>query len=85
MKINKNKNKNATSKFSNIFFKNNFNDSTYPIEEEAKSFSRILIENVNGDFILEDKILLDPHGLNLVNSIKKDGSFYFGPKLREVK
>jgi len=54
------------------------------IEEDLKPIKKISLENITGDFIPEDKIVLDPHGLNILSSINKDGSFLFGPKLRDV-
>jgi len=52
--------------------------------DEIKNGYKISLENINGDFFSSDKIVIDPLGLNVLNSVNKDGSFYFGSKLKEV-
>jgi len=78
---------NKNINISNIFCTQNLNyfNTSCNIEEETQPLPKIILENINGDFIAGNKISIDPHGLNVLKSINKDGSYYFGPKLKEVK
>ena len=67
-----------------MFFNKNSNSSCH-FEEESKPLYKIILENISGDFIVKNKITVDPHGLNILNSINKDGSYCFGTKLKNVK
>jgi hypothetical protein len=73
----------------NIFFCNNVDRGNNMknfcvIEENNQYLYKLKIENICGDFFYDEKIYLDPHGLNILNSINKDGNYYFGPALTEV-
>ncbi len=71
----------------NIFFPkisepNNLNKNEYIYSINKPS---LLIENIRGNFIKEGNIILDiNNGLNLFNSINKNGKFYFGENCRDV-
>lgn len=72
-----------------MFFNNSFSNhnnfiASGQLEDLNKNGNKITLENLNGDFFLTDKIVIDPNGLNMVNSINKDGSFYFGTKLKDA-
>ncbi len=54
------------------------------MDDLNSNLHRITLENINGDFFASGKIVIDPHGLNVLNSINKDGSFYFGTKLKDA-
>ena len=65
-----------------MFFNNNNN---LLLDEDFVSKKIIIIENINGDFIVDNKITIDPHGLSVVNSINKDGSYNFGVQSNDVR
>jgi hypothetical protein len=70
-----------------MFFKNNngkeklFRNSNSDLIEDSK---RLILSNITGTFFSEEKILIDPHGLNMLKTSKKDGDIYFGEKLNDV-
>lgn len=71
--------------FNNIYTNNNNNFiASGQLDDLNRNAYRISLENINGDFFSSDKIVIDPHGLNVLNSINKDGSFYFGTKLKDA-
>ncbi len=45
---------------------------------------KITLENIHGNFFASEKIVINLHGLNVLNSINKDGSFCFGTKLKDL-
>ena len=45
---------------------------------------KLKMQNLLGNFLMENEILIDPHGLNMLTSVKKDGNVYFGERLYDV-
>jgi hypothetical protein len=71
----------------NMFFKNiygrekmlrNSNPELVPLSK------KLIIKNLLGKFFSEQEIIIDPHGLNMLSTLKKDGIIYFGEKINDV-
>lgn len=72
--------------FFNNISNNNLNTfiASGQLDDLNANLYRITLENIFGDFLASDKIVIYTHGLNVLNSINKDGSFFFGTKLKDA-
>lgn len=55
--------------------------NNYPSEIGPK---QLQISNILGRFLNEEKIIINPHGINMLKTINKDGDIYFGERLFDV-
>jgi hypothetical protein len=60
------------------------NDIENNNNNEDKIMRKLVIENIEGNFLENKKIILDPHGLNIIKSVQKDGTYFFGKELKYV-
>ena len=70
-----------------MFFKKSIKNEKFLRNSSSIDFQKpkiLQITNIFGRFLEKEKILIDPHGLNMLNTIKKDGDVYFGEKLLDV-
>jgi len=70
----------------NMFFKNNKKENLLRNSNVDLSIcpKKLLIKNLVGKFLIEEQILIDPHGLNMLKTINQDGEIYFGEKINDV-
>ncbi len=74
---------NSGYSLANTNFFNSINNGDQ-IVEEGKILHKIILDNEIGDFIPNNKLIINPHGLNVLKSVNKDGSYFFGTVLYEV-
>lgn len=53
-------------------------------ENSPDSVKKLIIYNVEGNFIPNNKIIIDPNGLNILKSISKNGEYFLGKILKIV-
>jgi hypothetical protein len=70
-----------------MFFKKIYRNETLLRNSNIKiepRLKKLIIRNLIGKFFSLDEIIIDPHGLNMLQTIKKDGKIYFGENLNDV-
>ena len=73
----------------NIFFQKN-NSKEKLLRGSTKNFNenksiKINIENIEGNFIVDEKISYNSKGVFIISTIKKNGHVFFGERLYDVK